>query len=78
MEKHVGRFISVEEEIHHKNEIKTDNRIENLEIFTHSEHMHRHNRSPEARRKISEGRKRWWANLKKARGVLENTQEAVC
>lgn len=28
--------------IHHKNEDKDDNRLENLEIITQSEHMHRH------------------------------------
>ena len=31
------------EVIHHRNENKTDNRIENLELVTHSEHMRYHN-----------------------------------
>lgn len=38
MEKHIGRFLLPSEEIHHINEIKTDNRLENLQIVSRSEH----------------------------------------
>ena len=43
MEKYLKRYLLPDETIHHKNRIKTDNRIENLEIFNASEHRTKHN-----------------------------------
>ena len=42
MEAHIGRHLSRNEHVHHINENKSDNRLENLELLTNSEHQKRH------------------------------------
>ena len=40
MENHIGRYLEQDEAVHHKNSIRWDNRIENLELFyTNGEHL---------------------------------------
>lgn len=42
MESHLGRFLELGEEIHHRNENPSDNDLGNLELITRSEHHRRH------------------------------------
>lgn len=42
MEQHLGRKLSKTEVVHHINENKTDNRIENLQVLSHRQHIRHH------------------------------------
>ena len=58
MSEHLGRDITLDEVVHHKNGLKSDNRVENLEVMSFGEHTKHHHRglkrSVETRKKMSE------------------------
>lgn len=59
MEQHLGRWLETAEVVHHINEIKTDNRLQNLFLCSPEEHVAIHNRgrvnSLAKRNKIRQG-----------------------
>jgi hypothetical protein len=42
MEQMLGRKLRKNEDVHHKNEIRSDNRFRNLEVLTDAEHLRHH------------------------------------
>lgn len=52
VERAIGRYLREDEDVHHINHIRDDNRIENLQVMTHAEHAAMHTK--ERHRKTKE------------------------
>lgn len=64
MEQHLGRHLETAEHVHHLNGVKDDNRLENLEILSSSDHSTLENAQriaelAEAKRKVAEYERRF-------------------
>lgn len=67
MEKHLGRYLTHTEVVHHKNGVKADNRLENLELFdTNAKHL-KHELTGRVPKWTAEGKRRIAAGVSKRR-----------
>lgn len=75
MEKYLGRYLTADEHIHHINRDKLDNRIENLQIISNSQHISNHMKGNQYGKKDMSGRVCSLCNSDKTRINKNGTPE---
>lgn len=70
MEQYVGRYLNQWETVHHINEIKSDNRLENLFLCSHAEHSAIHR---EGKRPSQEHRDKLRSNMKQRNKIIKKS-----
>jgi hypothetical protein len=84
MEQKLGRYLSPNEVVHHKNRNKQDNRPENLELFQSNAAHLKHeltgkcpNWTPEGKRRMLLGGKRWRATRRALKPDVPQTPQTI-
>jgi len=76
MEEYLGRYLLPDEEIHHINGVKDDNRIENLEVCTRKEHMAKHPEKVQHLKRDRHGNEIIWEPVySKVKKISKNKKE---
>lgn len=70
MEKYLNRYLNQWETVHHINEIKSDNRLENLFLCSHPEHSAIHR---EGKRPTQEHRDKLRSNMKQRKKTVKKS-----
>jgi hypothetical protein len=79
MSEYIGRELEINENVHHKNENKSDNRIENLELLSHGQHTTLHHKK-EPKEKLMRLVKCLYCNIEfyKRINQINNTKRNFC